>query len=205
MPSKTDLFNAALAAIGEDTLVSDADSDTGRPAKILRARWPAVQDALLRAHPWNCAIRRETLAPAVKPPDWGFQNYFTWPADPYCLRILGIANTGADFQIEGRKIAANSSTLGIKYVARIEVSEFDALLYDVAVDALASEAALPIAGSVEMKDQLYKTVYGPGGKLANARTIDGMEGKSRRSGISPLVDVRQTGSDVAGPIEWMNR
>lgn len=204
MSSKTELFNAALAAIGEDVLISNADTDNSKQAKILRARWPSVQDSLLRSHPWNCAVKRATLAPDVTTPDWGYQNYFTWPSDPYCLRILEIDQSNATFQIEGRKIAANTDALGIRFIARVDASEFDALLYDAAVDALASEAALPLMGSVPFKESLYKTTYGQGGKLSWARTIDGQEGKTRRSRVSPLVDVRNPSGDTAGSKEWMN-
>src|SRR5437773_3351082 len=132
-PNLTVLFNAAFAALGDEVPISDAVTDTTRKSLIARSRWPLVRDALLRSHPWNCAIKRSTLTPDTVAPAWGYQSFFTWPADPYCLRILEIQNVGQPYQIEGRKIAADGTSLGIKFIARIEVDQFDAMLLEASV------------------------------------------------------------------------
>jgi hypothetical protein len=205
MQNLTTLFNAAFAALGDEVLISDALTDTSRKAVIARTRWPSISDAMLRSHPWNCAIKRKTLAPDQTPPDYGYQNYFTWPTDPYCLRILQLQTRGLPFDIEGRKIAADSTELGMKYIGRIPVDEFDSMLFEVSVDILAAELALPLPGQADFRKTLLDGVYAAGGKLSWARGIDGQEGSTKTSANRPLIDVRGGRGASAGNIEWMNR
>ena len=205
MQNLTTLFNAAFAALGDEILISDALTDTSRKAVIARTRWPVLSDALLRSHPWNCAIKLKTLAPDQTAPDWGYEHYFTWPSDPYCLRILRLETRGLPFQIEGRKIAANSSELGMMFIGRIPVDEFDSMLFEVSVDILAAELALPLTGKADFRKTLLDGVYAAGGKLLWARGIDGQEGSTKVSANRPLIDVRGGRGSTAGPIEWMNR
>ncbi|TFH47915.1 MAG: hypothetical protein E4H01_07345 [Lysobacterales bacterium] len=201
----TDLFNNVFAALGDEVPIQDATTDTTRKAVLARNRWPAVSDAMLRSHPWNCAIKRATLAPDVTVPDWPDNvNYFTWPNNPYCLRILEVQTAGLDFQIEGRKIITDSTELAIKFVARVPVDEFDALLFEASVDALASELALSLTRNPDFRQVLRDGVYAKDGKLQWARGIDGQEGRTRKSQNRPLIDARAQRGGSAGPKEWHN-
>jgi len=202
----TDLFNAAFAAIGDETPIGNAESDTSRKAVIARLRWPIIRDAILRSHKWNCAMKRATLPPDAVKPVWSSasENYFTLPSDPYCLRIIEVQNVGEPFQVEGRKIISPSTALSLKFIGRIDISEFDSLLLDACVDALGAELALPLTGSPEMRKSLYDGVFAQGGKLGWARTIDGQEGTTRRPRMRPLIDIRRGRGGTAGPRELDN-
>jgi len=191
MADLTQLFNAAFAAIGDEVPIGNAQTDDSRKAVIARVRWPIIRDGLLRSHKWNCAIRRAVLAPDAEAPAWGFESYFTLPHTPYCLRLLEIEDYNEDYQIEGRKVGANVLELKIKFIARIGVDEFDAMLLDVAVDALGAELAVPLGAGPDVRKSLYEGVYAPGGKLTWARSIDGQEGQSRINRNRSIIDTRR--------------
>jgi len=58
--TETDAANSALMKIGEARL-SDLDTDTGDVAARCREQFDKLRQEVLRAHPWNCAMRRAKL------------------------------------------------------------------------------------------------------------------------------------------------
>ena len=63
MNSQVEICNAALLSIGADTITSlTEDSDE---AAFMNARFEAVRDAVLRAHPWSCG--RWSRPPGMSP------------------------------------------------------------------------------------------------------------------------------------------
>ena len=148
--------------------------------------------ALLRSHRWNCAVTTVNLASLVETPiiDWKYK--FTLPTDPYCLRVLDVRTvTGdikLDFEIQGREILTEETTVDITYIKRLEdATQFDALLYQALVFRMAWKLAYPIARSttvMQQMAQLYDAV------VRDARTIDSQEGTPEIIETATLTDVR---------------
>lgn len=202
MPSLTEIFNASLAALGENS-ITDAATDPAPRADIARRRWPFTLDAVLRSHPWNAAQELRVLAADVAVPEWKYERQFTLPTDPYCLRVLEVDGC-SDWQVFGRKIMTNEGpSLNIRYVGRItDYNRLDGALLDSLVDALASELAFSQIGSPQIAQQRAQTFEL---KSSWARCIDGQEGHPRRLSSRALVAVRGPYGGSAGEIEWMNR
>lgn len=184
MASTTDICNQALSLLGEQTITSLADAT--KRAQLCNTFYPKVRDAVLRAHPWNSAVKRVVLAPLSDSPAWGYMYQFQLPGD--CLRVLSLDDTDIAFKIEGRKLLCDENTVNMLYIARVEdVNEYDALLIDTLAARLASELAFPITHSktmVEAMFGLYKD------KLREARNIDGQEGTPDSFEINDLAEVR---------------
>ena len=129
---------------------------------------------MLRAHPWNCAISRATIAPDADSPDFGFTNQFTLPTDPYCLRVLRLEYLDVDFRVEGRKIHCDEDTVKVIFISRVtDPNEYDQLLIEAIAARLAADSSYALAQSSTLTStmwQLYES------KLSEARFIDATEG-----------------------------
>ena len=151
MPSVVDICNEAMDLLGAATIT--ALTENSKEARLCNRRFETVRDSVLRAHPWNVAITRATLAKDSAAPAFGFTSQFTLPTDPFCLRVLSFFNSNVDseiaaydtqvmFKVEGRKILSDEETCQIVYIARIEDTElFDSLLSSSIAHKLASETA----------------------------------------------------------------
>jgi hypothetical protein len=171
MPGTVDIWNAALLKIGS-TRVNSPDEATIN-AERCREQWPIVRDAVLRSHPWNCAIHRATLAKTTAP-GFGYDCAYQLPTNPYCLRVLQMEELRYDFRVEGRLLLTNYDPCNIIYIKRIvDPNEFDALLVRALVDSLAAELAVAIKGegrlALDILEALHKI------HLPEARGTDGQE------------------------------
>jgi len=110
--------------------------------------YPDVRNAVLRMHPWNCAIKRVSLAPDLAVPiiDYNFQ--FSIPSD--WLRTLQVGEAGmeTDYRHEGRKFLADENPLYIRYIFLNDVeSTWDAMLVEAMQLAMKAAMAYPITMS----------------------------------------------------------
>lgn len=183
MPSKVSICSNALLKLGDNTISSFDESS--KAAQICTNLYGMVRDGVLRAHPWNCAIARVSLAPNAIAPIYGFSYAFTLPAD--CLRVLEV-NSVDDHKIEGRNILANENPLYIKYIFRNEdENSYDALLIDALTCAMTAELAYPITKSSAQQDAAWKLYIE---KLKLARAVDAQEDSPDTFGDFPLINVR---------------
>ena len=197
MASVVDICNEAMDLLGAATIT--ALTENSKEARLCNRRFETVRDAVLRAHPWNIAIRRASLAKDTDAPAFGFSSQFTLPTDPYCLRVLSFWNSNVDsdvaaydsevmFKIEGRKVLSNESTCKITYIARITDTEtYDSLLSNTIAHRLASETAYAITGSTTVATQMQQ-LYEM--RLKEARGIDGMEGMPDRMIADDFINIR---------------
>lgn len=191
MASETDIANLALSRLGHTSITSLAQGN--KAATACQLHYPICRDAVLRAHPWNFAIKRETLAQDSTTPNHEFTYRHTLPTD--CLKVLrtnweadGISSTAvygfpgmngynaemAPYRIEGRFLLANESVVKIAYIARIEdAAQFDALFVDLLAQRLAAEIAPAITDTQSVAKSMWD-IYTM--KLAEARTTDAQEG-----------------------------
>lgn len=138
------IVNRAIRKLGGNPITSmDPSVDASEEARIINEIFEVTRDEILRAHPWNFAMKRIDLPADVAVPAWGFKYQYTLPTD--CLRVYEIQND-PPYKVEGGKILTNYSTtpspagqLFLLYIARIK----DANLYDMGfVDTLASKLAV---------------------------------------------------------------
>ena len=171
--SEVDLYNIALNFLGAESVMDPAQLTES--ALIMASLYPAVRDAVLRAHPWNCALERAALAANATPPAWGFSAQYQLPSDPWCLRVYRLQDSTIPYTVEGRRLLCNESgPLNVLYIARVhDVAQFDALL----LQAVAARLAFASAYRITNNDDMTKRAWDWYEKLlSEARSIDGQEG-----------------------------
>lgn len=179
----------ALLLLGAQT-INDFTEKNDR-ARLAANLYPGVRDALLREHPWSCAIKRVLLAPDLDKPVFGYQHSFTLPAD--CLRVLSVGDEGEyiDYLIEGRSLVANISNVKLRYVFQnTDVSTYDAVLVNLLELAMAAKMAYAITQSssmAQLRMQEYQIAF------RTAKALNALEYPGNTLGDSPLLEHRING------------
>ncbi len=185
MTTRTELANRALAHLGEAP-IADIDDTTVEAARLCKEFTGDVIDEVLRCHRWNCAIDRATLSRLDTAPDHGFDYAYQLPSG--CLRLLEVNGEqfdGSDeyFEIEaGQRVITDADAVEIRYVKRIDVPEFDALLAKAVSLALAVEIAVPITKNDKLRETLEAAYLRA---LGRASKVDAIEVGSRE--VRPLM------------------
>ena len=191
MTSEVGICRLALDLLG-DFAISDLD-EASKQARLCKRNYGPMRDAVLRAHPWNCALVRLTLPRAATSPAFGFLNKFTLPAD--CLRLLPLKADGAfdgrpiAHRIEGRDVLCDADApLPVLYIRRIaNTALFDPLLVHAIAARLAWQIAYNLTGSRTKQaeaGQIYRAI------VKEARRIDGMEGTPEPQAPSAWLSAR---------------
>lgn len=185
--SEVQICSNSLLLLGAQTINSfDDESDR---ATLVSNLWPNARDAILRAHPWNCAIKRVALAPDATAPAFDYAYQFTLPGD--CLRILSVGEVGAavHYELEGRKVLCDENPLYLRYVYRNEdVPNWDSMLVQAAEAYMAMTCAYPITKSASMFEAMTNLWDL---KVKQARNVDGQETPPETLGDSPMLAVRR--------------
>jgi len=173
--SVIEICNNALLDLGEDVIMSLGDES--KAAGLCNHRWPAVGDAVLRAHPWDCAMAQAELAAGAAAPLWKWEYKYNLPTD--FLRIIQIVGQDGqevtDWEIQSGIILCNETApIYISYVRREDdPKKFDSLLDEALSARLAATLTYPLSGSTSLA-QSYWTIYQE--KLTEARGVDAREG-----------------------------
>ena len=172
MSSVVDICNSALNQIGASNII--ALTEDSKAARIWNQRYEYVRDSVFRAHPWNCLVTRVTLAPDATSPAFEFDNAFTLPTDPYCLRVLNLRYLDIVHRVEGRKILCDEDTVDLIYVGKVtDPAQYDTLLIEALAAALSADVAYPLVGSTSLAQEM-RALYEQ--KLSEARFVDATEG-----------------------------
>lgn len=183
MTTKISICSAALLQLGKAPISSfEAAGDNVRLCANL---YPQERDSLLRENDWNCAIKRDVLAPLAAAPSFGFSTQFALPPDFLRLVSIGDYLVGTpqcmDFKVEGRKILASGTVLPIVYVFRNEQEEtWDSKLVELMTARMLWKLAYPVTQSTSLRDELKAEYYA---MAKAARAIDAQENPSE-----PLSD-----------------
>lgn len=184
--SVVELVNNALVELGEPNLITSIDEAT-RAAVLAKQKYPSVRDAVLRAYPWNCAVKRQALAPEAETPVYGWTYKFRLPSD--CLRVLGFELSDDEFAVEGRFVVADTNVLKMKFIQQVtDVTQFDALLCEAISSRLAHSLAYAITQSASMREACWENYKA---KLREARSIDAQESMPQSTEASEWVEARQ--------------
>lgn len=170
-----EICNLALVPLGADTIM-DLDEDSEN-ARKLKAIYSLVLKDILRAHPWNFALKRVELAQLVNTPLYGYSYYYQVPAD--YLRAVEInGENNIDYVVEGDTLLCSEETVELRYIAYIEDSTlYDSNFISLLASRLEAELAYAITQSKTLADSkwaIYKI------KLARARSADAQEGKPQK-------------------------
>ena len=172
MASEVDICNSALNMIGASNIISLTEDS--RAARVCNQRYEFVRDAVSRAHPWNCLIRRVSVAAESEAPAFEFTHQHSLPADPYCLRVLRPQDIDTIFRVEGRKILSNTTPFAFIFIARVtDPNEYDQLLIETIAARLAADISYALVNSATLTQTLF-ALYDQ--KLSEARFVDATEG-----------------------------
>lgn len=171
--SVIEICNNALIDLGEDSISSLADNT--KAARLCNQRWPAVRDAVLRAHPWNCSLRQVELAASAAAPGWQYESGYPLPAD--CLRVLAVCVGSSPVEAwevqAGAILCDETGPLQVAYVGRIDDPRlYDPLLCEALTARLSATLAYPITASTALA-QSFWSMYAE--KLREARGVDARE------------------------------
>lgn len=188
------ICNRALDMLGADPIVSFDDAT--QVGRLCKRNYEPVRDAVLRAYPWNPAIRRAALPALAEAPAWGFSFQYALPEGPEplcCLRVLSIESENAgratEYRIEGRRILSDEGApLRILYIAQItDPTRFGPLLADAIAARLAAELAYPLTASTSLGQAMGQSYRD---KLIEARAIDAQEGTAGRLSADEWLESR---------------
>lgn len=166
-------------------------------AKLAAGLYPQVRKAVLRSHPWNCAIRRVQLSPDAQAPEFGYAHRFLLPGD--WLRTLAVGNPERneriDFRAEGRYLLSDAVIFPLTYIADVDEHQWDSLLVDAMTATMAVRMAYPItksAAMIETKTAELRAV------MQQARSVDGQDEPPETLGDFPLMLARLGGASGWG-------
>lgn len=156
MTSVVDICNYALAKVGEQTIVSLGDGTP--PSNYCDLLYGKSRDFILRAHPWNCAIKRKALAASTTEPVYDYDNRFPLPSDLLRLLDVDLENYTSGWRVENRAVLADTTgPLNIRYIYRIQdPNEFDSHVVELIAAHLAVELAEPLTQSNTKKQILMQ-------------------------------------------------
>jgi hypothetical protein len=185
--SEVQICSNALLLIGSRTISSFTED--GDPALIASNLWPTVRDAVLRSHPWNCAMKRAALAADAVAPDFDWSFRFQLPGD--CLRMwtVGRSDEAPEWQIENGFILMDDAICYARYIQQLtDVTKYDSLLTLAMTSGMAAVLAYPITKSQSQQDAMVKLHEF---HLKTARTVDGQEGTGEQANeVAQLIAAR---------------
>lgn len=175
-----DVCNQALARLGAERILGLEDGSKG--ARFCRLFYEQTRDEVLRSHPWNFAMKRESLTRLATDPAFGWRHQYQLPADFLRLvQLNGYAESEAarNSEIEGGTLLCDEDVAQVRYVRRLEdAGQFDPLFAEAVAVKLASKLAQPLTGSRTLGAEILQEYEGITAPLA--RRVDAQEDRSRR-------------------------
>lgn len=189
MTSSVSICSNALIRLGDKPISSFTDGTDA--ANACANLYPTVRDAMLRAHPWNCATKRVVLAPLSTPPAFDYAYQFQLPSDWLRSIQIGPRDCELDFTIEGQRVLTDANTLALVYIFRNVIeSTWDDTLVEVITAKMTSVLAYPITQSASMQ-QVMESQFQMAFKQAKA--VNGQDDRDETLGDFPLLANRLNG------------
>lgn len=170
--SKVTIVNKALTYLGANRITSLTDDTL--EAKSASNMYEDSLRSILSECGWKFATKRVLLNKLDEEPAWqenGMANYFQLPSD--CVEIFGVMNEEAVWEREAKKIIANQSEFGIKYVYFCDdTTLYPSYFIDAFAIKLAADMCYEITNSeakTEALLELYKGEFLPMARTKNAR------------------------------------
>lgn len=184
MASQTDIFNQALTIMGEELVVSPADTSTA--ATTLSAVYDMIRLGELRCYRWKFSLDR-ILLPALTNPPANTPYAYAYQLPPTCLKVLDINGlrqtlgsynyrSGLEklYEFQGSILLTMiSAPITLHYVKDVSVTtSFDPLFVNALSAALARKTAYRLTqsnGIVTLCEREYKK------SMAEAAMMDAIE------------------------------
>lgn len=199
MATQMDIINAALIALGESPAISI--NDNTKPMRLVRAIYEMKRDSLLREHPWKCCIKQTILSPplATAPPfAWAYA--FQLPAD--FLRLVRLDYLNTPFQIEGKTLLCDSSSVPFVYVFQnVTEGTWDVMLAEAMSAKLAYELVMPITADAQKKQIMFNDYKM---KINQAKFTNAIESEGDQLEASQLLTARLAWSGLPQGISGAN-
>lgn len=189
MATDISICSNALQMLGDQAIAAFTDDSTRAP--LAGNLYPAIRDAVLRSHPWNCAVKRVVLSPDATAPAYDYTAQFILPGD--WLRTLSIGQDGeeVDYRMESGLILANESVIYLRYIFQNKVeATWDSMLVQAMTLGMAAALAYPITASTALADSLNAQYVA---LLRAARSVDGQDNPPETLGDFPLYASRFSG------------
>lgn len=185
MADRLSVCNDALVLLGQTPLTEFLEANDR--ALLVSTIYDRVRDGVIRAHTWDCCIKRVVLSPSTDAPEFEWSNKFRIPAD--CLRIISISlcDTDPPYTVEGDYILCNESAVYLRYLYRRE-DGWDAGLTESLVYSMAAALAYPLtlaADKAQFMEQKAAEV------IRKARFSDSQQGTSDTIYDSALLRARR--------------
>lgn len=189
MASDVEICNRALQKLGA-TLITSLAQDSAN-ARACATAYVSVRQAVLRAHPWNFAIKRFQLAASGTAPTFGPANAFPVPAG-FLKLLQNDVNRNFnddDRQVEGTQILTNESApLNIRCIVDVtDPNQMDPLFREAFSTKLAFELCEQITQSNTKKAALkddYKD------DIKEARRNNALENTAAEPPVDTYLTVR---------------
>jgi hypothetical protein len=185
--TQVSICSNALLMLGAKT-ISAIDEESDR-AEIAANLYDSTRDAVLRSHPWNCAVKRVVLAPDSDAPvgdDYSAQ--FTLPGDFLRVLAVGESTEDVDYKIESGKILASGTSLFLRYIWKNTTeSTWDPML----VKAMELQMSAAMAYAITMsaaKEQLQLEKLER--FMKQCRAVDGQDDPPQQLGDERLLNAR---------------
>lgn len=185
----------ALLMLGQRPISSFDEAEENDQALLASNLWPTVRDYVLRSHPWNCAIKRVSLAADVTAPAFDYTYQFTLPGDYLRALSVGQEGSGVAYKIEGGKLLSDEAPAQLRYIFRNETpATYDGMLVMALTAAMRCAFAYPTTQSTSLEAQI-DAVLRP--MLQQARSVDGQEDTPEFFEDSPLLRARYVGNSYS--------
>jgi len=171
MASEVQICNLALSKVGDEQITSLTENK--KAARLCNLVYEPLRDSVLRAHFWNFAVERVALAKSTDTPAYEYSAKFALPTDFLRLIDTNLLDTET-FKVEGLFVLANSDTVSVRYVKRVEdPNQFDWLFIEALAARMAAELAIALTDNRVLSVDLFN-LYST--KIMEARTADAQEG-----------------------------
>lgn len=187
--SSVEICRNGLLLLG-DSVINSFDDDNDRTTLVANL-WPNAVNAVLRAHPWNCATKMVILGPESNTYGFDYAHSFLLPGE--CLRILSVGRRGEtpDYGLAGGRVMMDDNVCYLKYIFRNEnISTYDASLVAALEAYMAMLCAWPITKSASVQEAMKQLYVG---LLQQAKNIDAQEQPVEDWLDSPLLSARHGG------------
>lgn len=165
MSSKTEIANLALQLLGQTPNIADVDTDNTRRANDIKNAYDATRKAALRAHAWNFATVRTTLAATTTTPAWGFDYRYFLPADYLGQLRFSVDHHGSrkpphrtltDTDESGMFVDTDEgATIYVEYVKDIDnAALFDPMFVEFFAAKLAEKVAFQVTGKPQLMAEM---------------------------------------------------
>lgn len=208
MTTEIDICNKAILRCGGNMvsatsgLVADLD-DSSLEAKLCKLNYALIRDVVTEDRVWSFALKRALLdTPEPTKPLFGFDQQFLKPADALNIwrvhydyytstYVEGESQVQGDWRVEGNYILANSETIRVEYIRRMDLDGDINLFTPQFIDSfslrLGAEICMPLtenAGLFGALTQEYEK------RKMDAYAINGSQAKHESFRSTQLTRVR---------------